>query len=188
VLIGSVFGKRVSYEARLRKRASRIADGRVVLPGIFRSAEVAQSWTDFDCAVHVPLSENCGGVLEPLLAAVPVVASSVGGIPELVVDGITGRLVPARNPKLLANVVLEVLADLDHYRKLALKGQKLVRRMFDINRTGREVYETYRSVLHGAARPSEFYSGDYLSTLRMTPETGPGVPIDDLQQRDEMAV
>jgi glycosyltransferase involved in cell wall biosynthesis len=188
VLIGGVFGKRRSYEDRLRKRASRIADNRVMLPGLFSSPEVAQSWPDFDCAVHVPLSENCGGVLEPLLAGVPVVASSVGGIPEVVIEGVTGRLVPMRDPKRLASVVLEVLADLGRYRDLALTGQELVRQMFDVNRTGREVHEAYRSILHGAVRPFEFDSRDYLSTLRSASRIEAGVPVANLQRLDRTAV
>ena len=60
------------------------------MPGKFNADEVAQSWPDYDCAVHVPLSENCGGVVEPLLAGVPTIAGNVGGLPEVVHHHRTG--------------------------------------------------------------------------------------------------
>ena len=170
VLIGDSYGMAKWYEERLRERARKVAGDRILLPGLFSPPEVAQSWPDFDCAVHVPLSENCGGVLEPLLAGVPVVASSVGGIPEVVIEGVTGRLVPVHSPKTLARVVLEVLADLDRHRQMALTGRALVKNMFDVNRTGREVYGVYRHILHGAVRPWEFDSRAYIRHLTSAPE------------------
>ena len=46
----------------------------------------------------MPISENCGGVIELLAAGVPTVASRVGGLPEVVHDGVTGWTVPWRSP------------------------------------------------------------------------------------------
>jgi len=182
VLIGDSYGLGRWYEERLRERARKVAGDRILLPGLFSPPEVAESWPDFDCAVHVPLSENCGGVVEPLLAGVPVVASSVGGIPEVVIEGVTGRLVPVRSPKVLAHVIQEVLAHLDHYRQLALNGRALVKHMFDVNRTGREVYEVYRHILRGAVRPWDFDSQAYVRRLASAPEARSPVAATSVQQ------
>ncbi len=165
VLIGDSFGRAEWYERSLRKRAQQKAGGRVILPGLFSPSDVAQSWPDFDCAVHVPLSENCGGVLEPLLAGVPVVASAVGGIPEVVMDGITGTLVPARAPKILATAVSDVLDNPAPHREMAMKGRALVKHMFDVERTGREVAEIYRHIIHGSPRPADFDSREFVKSL-----------------------
>jgi len=59
-------------------------------------------------------------VLEAMAAGLPVVASKVGGIPELVADGVTGRLVPPSHPDALAAAILEVL---DHPNRGAAFGQ-----------------------------------------------------------------
>ncbi len=157
VLIGTTFGRRSRrYEQTLRRRALEVGKGRILMPGYFTAEEVAQSWPDFDCAVHVPLSENCGGTIEPLMCGVPTVASNVGGLPEVVIDNVTGRLVPPRNPGALAIAILEALADPLCARKLAANGQRLARRMFDIRRTAAEVYDIYRHLLTGSPRPCEF--------------------------------
>lgn len=49
-------------------------------------------------------------LLEAMAAGVPIVASEVGGIPEIVVPGVTGRLVPAGDPERLFSAIAEVLA------------------------------------------------------------------------------
>lgn len=149
------------YEARLRARALRKAGDRVRFAGYLSPVEIASAWPDFDVAVHVPLSENCGGVLEPLLAGIPTVAGLVGGLPELVIDGVTGKTVPTRNPAALARAIHEVLSDLPRYRELAQTGRRLVRTMFDVSRTGGEIHAIYRHLLDPACqRPAEFRSAD----------------------------
>jgi len=106
-----------------------------------------------------------------LLAGVPVIASNVGGIPEVVMDDVTGKLVPVRSPGVVAHAVIEVLANLEHYRGLGETGRRLVGRMFDVERTGREVYQIYRHILQSSARPREFNSRDYVRQLAPLPET-----------------
>ncbi len=147
VLVGGVFGNDRRYEQRLRDRARQAGGGRIQMPGYVNRDDIAAAWPDFDCAVHVPLSENCGGVIEPLLAGVPTIAARVGGLPEIVKDGVTGKTVNVRRPEELAHAILEVLDDLERYRALARKGRDLVRNLFDVRRTAAEVLQVYREVL-----------------------------------------
>jgi glycosyltransferase involved in cell wall biosynthesis len=123
-------------------------------------------WPDFDVAVHVPTSENCGGVIEPMLAGVPTIAGRVGGLPEVVIDGLTGKLVGIRDPHELARAVLNVLDDQEHYRGLARVGRNLVGTMFGVQRTAREVFEIYGHILDTSyPQPPEFDSMAYLRDL-----------------------
>jgi glycosyltransferase involved in cell wall biosynthesis len=66
-------------------------------------------------------------VLEAMAAGVPVVATAVSGIPEVVTDGETGRLVPPQRPDLLADALEKLLADPVERARLAEAGQCLVR-------------------------------------------------------------
>ncbi len=157
VLAGSAWGGATAYEKALQTRARAVGKGRILMPGYIPAERIPQVWPDFDCAVHVPLSENCGGVVEPLVSGVPIVAGATGGIPEVVFDGITGKLVPARRPSVLAEAILEVLGSLDRYRALAQNGRRLVQPMFDVRRTAREIVQVYRHILDpSSARPAEF--------------------------------
>ncbi|HEY4591394.1 MAG TPA: glycosyltransferase family 4 protein, partial [Thermoanaerobaculia bacterium] len=65
-------------------------------------------------------------VLEAMAAGVPVVASAVSGIPEVVVDGETGWLVPPEDPEALARALAEVLADPGEARRRGEAGRRRV--------------------------------------------------------------
>jgi glycosyltransferase involved in cell wall biosynthesis len=162
VLVGGSLGVAGAYEEKLRLLAEVKGTGHILMPGKIDTAEVAQCWPDFDCAIHVPLSENCGGVVEPLLAGIPTIAGDVGGLPEVVQEGITGKLVPARNPQLLAQAVLDVLDRIDEYRLMAQRGRRLVWTMFDPKRCSDEVLSIYRHILKNESHSESFDSEQFL--------------------------
>lgn len=69
-------------------------------------------------------------VLEAMAASVPVVATSVGGTPEAVVDGQTGLLVPPGKPQALAEAMLKVLSDPEQLKQMGQAGRQRVMQMF----------------------------------------------------------
>jgi glycosyltransferase involved in cell wall biosynthesis len=166
VLFGGTSGRTGRYEMSLRTRAERKGGGRVKMPGFLDPALMPDTWPDFDCAIHVPLSENCGGVGEPLLSGVATLAARVGGLPEVVVDGVTGKLVSYEDARHLADLILSFLDDLDYYKKLAGNGRELATVMFDTRRTATEVLGIYHHILNPSLpRPREFDSKTYASAI-----------------------
>lgn len=167
-LVGGALGAGKWYEERLRKRAQRVGGDCIELPGQLSPEEAPKTWETIDLAVHVPLSENCGGVLEPFIFGVPVIASQVGGLPEVVMDNVTGFLVPPRRPDLLAQTILKVIDDWPRARQLAQVGKRLVVEMFDVERTAREVHGIYQYVLGQTGQPpAAFDSQKFVETLKM---------------------
>lgn len=156
VLVGGQWGGGHAYEQRLHRRATARVGERVLFTGYVPGDRAPAFWDDFDCAVHVPISENCGGVVEPLLHGVPTIASRVGGLPEVVIDGLTGWLVPPRNPAALATAIEAVLADPGAAQQRAARGNRLVRMMFDVERTAREVHQLYAHLLGNGPAPLRF--------------------------------
>jgi len=91
----------------------------VYLPG--RVPDVAAWLRRADVLVHPVRWEGFGlAVLEAMLAGLPVVATRVSALPELVVDGVTGLLVPPDDPSSLARAVERVLASPSHYGEQGL--------------------------------------------------------------------
>ncbi|OPL14355.1 MAG: hypothetical protein AVO39_09230 [delta proteobacterium MLS_D] len=166
VFVGGQWGVDRRYEERLRRQAARAAGTRIVFAGKVPHENAADLWHGFDLAVHTPVSENCGGVAEPLLAGVPTIASSVGGLPEVVLHGVTGWLVPPSSPTKLSNAILYALDNEDEARRMALRGQELVRHMFDVDRTGAEIADIYEAVTKGSpAGPAMFDPESFVANL-----------------------
>jgi glycosyltransferase involved in cell wall biosynthesis len=69
-------------------------------------------------------------VLEAMTAELPVVATDVGALAELVLDGVTGRLVPPRDPAALAAALGQLLADPDRAREMGRAGGEHLRAQF----------------------------------------------------------
>src|SRR4029077_16859876 len=69
--------------------------------------DIPAVYADLDVAVHPSLSENCGAAVESLAPSCPTVRTAVGGLPDVVVDGETGWLVPPHAPERLADAIGE---------------------------------------------------------------------------------
>jgi glycosyltransferase involved in cell wall biosynthesis len=65
-------------------------------------------------------------IVEAMASGTPVIASNVGGIPELVQDNETGMLIKPRDPKSLANAIEHLLDNEDERRRLGMNGRKRV--------------------------------------------------------------
>ena len=101
-----------------------------------------------DIFVHTPVWEGLGvAVIEALAAGLPVVASRVGGIPELITDGETGLLVPAQDPSALCNALLQCVRHPDWAKTLGTHGQAKVRAHYDIGTTARANEALYYELL-----------------------------------------
>jgi glycosyltransferase involved in cell wall biosynthesis len=85
----------------------------------------------------------CLAVIEAQAAGVPVVATPVGGIRETVVDGVTGLLVPPREPAALAAGILRLLDDPAAAQRLAEEAQRRVRDRFSVERMVAETLALY---------------------------------------------
>ncbi len=85
-------------------------------------------------------------IMEALQYRLPVVATAVSGIPELIEDGVTGMLVPERDPTALAAAIRRLTADRDAALALAERGRAAVRQRFDPDTNHRQVFDLYRTV------------------------------------------
>jgi glycosyltransferase involved in cell wall biosynthesis len=87
--------------------------------------------------------------------AKPIVATASGGTPEIVVDGVTGLLVPPRNPGALAEALLALLKDPARCQALGASGRERAVKQFSIHAHVRQTMAVYAEVLavRGIGRP-----------------------------------
>ena len=108
-----------------------------------------------DCDLFV-LSSDWEGfgivIAEAMAAGKPVIATAVGGVPELVEDGVTGILVPSRDPQALAQAILRLVKDPDLRQRMGKAAQERALERFDIARTAREYEALYLKLLEECGR------------------------------------
>jgi colanic acid/amylovoran biosynthesis glycosyltransferase len=74
-------------------------------------------------------------LMEAMSSGLPVVASDLSGIPELVLDGVTGLLTPPGDPQAIADALARLHADPELRRRLGEQGRRRIEEEFDVQRT-----------------------------------------------------
>jgi glycosyltransferase involved in cell wall biosynthesis len=99
-------------------------------------------------------SEASSQVIPQALAVgTPVVASAVGGSPELIESGVTGYLVPPGDATALAAAIVAMLADADGARAMARRGQARVTARFSMDAVMARTTAVYEELLAQTTRP-----------------------------------
>ncbi len=133
--------------AALEEECCRLGlDGVVTFHGWRRDIEGV--YGDLDVVVNSSRNEGTPvALIEALAAARPVVATRVGGTPDLLGDGARGLLVPAGDPEALAAAILETLRSPDAARERARAGRAHVLAQHSASRLIADIDALYRELL-----------------------------------------
>lgn len=100
-----------------------------------------------DCvALPYVQASSSGVLLSAYLRAKPVVVSRVGGLPEMVEDGVSGLLVPPQDPDAMAHALVELLGDPGRARDMGRAGRSLLDRRYAWPGVAHLTAELYRSL------------------------------------------
>ena len=117
----------------------------VLLPG-FRT-DVLGCLKGFDLFVMSSVTEGLGtSILDAMACGRPVVATTAGGIPEVVRDGENGILVPPRDHEAMAAAIVKLLKDDALRRRMGAAGLSLVNARFSSERMVQETLSVYQRV------------------------------------------
>lgn len=124
----------------------------VMLVGFVPDLPAAMS--ALDIALYVPLESDGMGrvVFECLALGLPLVASRVGVVPEILTDGRDALLVPAGEPALLAGAIRRLGADAELRTSLGLAGRRLVGERFSGARVASRLADLYGAAMRGRTR------------------------------------
>ncbi|HEX2221391.1 MAG TPA: glycosyltransferase [Candidatus Limnocylindria bacterium] len=158
VIVGSEHGSHAGYARRVRALVDALATAEGASPVTFLGprTDVDRLLAGFDvlALASVPRSEGIPtAALEAMASAVPVVATDVGGVREVVEDGVTGSVVPALDPRSLAAAVVELLSEPSRRSEMAVESRRRAEERFSLDRCAETHLRAYRMALsRGAGR------------------------------------
>ncbi|HEY0737130.1 MAG TPA: glycosyltransferase [Herpetosiphonaceae bacterium] len=142
--IGGAGSLRSAFEQRIHELDS---GGHVTLRGRIDHAEVPAFLRSLALFAMPSRAEAFGvAALEAQACGLPVVASNVGGLPEVVCDGETGLLVPPEQPQALAEALLALIGDPQRRTRMGAAGREWVRARYDWQTNVDQMLEVYRQV------------------------------------------
>ncbi len=133
----------------------------VSFPGFIPYDQVSELFCSADVFVMSSAVHSTGErdglptvIMEALMHRVPVVATDVCGIHEVIQDGITGFLVPEKNAAELADAIIKMVGDRKAALEMAERGRSLVVREFDQERNHGKILDLYRKLVRPPRRTS----------------------------------
>lgn len=146
IFVGGPWGQADKYFQQVKAYAHEKCGDSCIFLGM--RTDVPLLYPQFDLAVHPSHSENVGGAVESMYAQVATLTSDVGGFPDLVVDGETGYMAPAKNPTLLAAKIMQAVANPAERETLIANGLVKVTQVMNVQNNAQQVYDFYQHVLH----------------------------------------
>jgi glycosyltransferase involved in cell wall biosynthesis len=141
-----MFGDGPKLEQTRAMAANLDAAGHVVCPGFEKN--IIGHLRGADIVINPSLTEGLPNVvLEAMAVRVPVIATAVGGVPELITDNENGRLVPAKDPSPLGRAIVELAGDHKLRERFAAAGLQTVIKEFSFEAQSRKLHEVYTEVL-----------------------------------------
>lgn len=137
-----------------RKKLERLSEklglkNKVKFLGELEPDKVPEYLSEADVFVRPSRSEGLGSAfLEAMAAEIPVIATPVGGIPDLIKDRKTGLFCEKENPEDLAEKINEILTDLNLSQTIISNAQKLVNEKYSWDVISKEMGKIYAKAIH----------------------------------------
>ena len=147
-IVGSPLFEEKDYEQELHDLVNQLGVNSLVQFTGFRT-DVDAVMRESDLVVHASITGEPFGqvVIEAMAAARAVVATNGGGVPEIVLDGITGLLVPMGDADAMARAIRKLLNDPETSHKMGQAGKARVQSFFTIEQTAQKVSAIYMQIL-----------------------------------------
>lgn len=142
-----IVGDGVGFDDVRRRVREMGLEASVIMTGFRRDIPEVMAALDVLVLPSTKSEATSQVIPQALAVGTPVAAAATGGIPEIVRDGETGRLVEPGNADALAQAVLSLLEDPEGAREMALAGQAFVRERLSADAAMDATTEVYRALL-----------------------------------------
>jgi glycosyltransferase involved in cell wall biosynthesis len=140
-----IVGDGIGFDDVCRRVKEMDLESRVVMTGFRRDVPEVMAALDVLVLPSIKSEAMSQVIPQALAVGTPVVGTSIGGTPELVRDGETGRLVPPADSAALAAAIVDLLDDPERARAMAHRGQALVLAEHSIDATMARTVAVYEA-------------------------------------------
>jgi glycosyltransferase involved in cell wall biosynthesis len=137
-----------SYLVQLKRKLSPDAAKRVTFAGLVAHRDVPAFYKEADIYIGPSLYESFGvSIIEAMTAGVPVVATRVGAVPEVISEGESGLVVDSNNPRAIADAVVKLLTNSQLRNSMSFAAREMIWKRFSWETICSALVETYLEVL-----------------------------------------
>ena len=151
MIVGSAMGQDKAYENNLKHLVGKLnLEQKVFFTG-WRE-DVREIMSIFDVLVQASSTFREGFPLvciEGMAENKPLVVTNIPGPSEIVIDGVTGYIIPPSNPERLAEAIIKIISDESLARAMGVEGRKRVVEYFDINKIVDKIQSIYKILIKG---------------------------------------
>ena len=149
------------WEEKLREQIARLDLGhRVELVGVLTSEEIREELRACHLFALASVVDSQGAsdllptvITEAMFSGRAVLSTHTAGIPEMIVDGVTGRLIPAADPHAFAQAICELDADRTLLASMGAAGRSMAQEKFSLSQTTAQLAEQFSHVMPEVAPP-----------------------------------
>jgi glycosyltransferase involved in cell wall biosynthesis/SAM-dependent methyltransferase len=181
VIVGAAYATHAGYERTVRHLAYELGVGKqLIFAGARDCVELLYQAMEIKLVTSVPRSEGATTtVIEAMASGLPVIATDVGALREVVADGDTGLLVPPRQPAALAQAVVRLLENPSLRNTMGTRGRARFETRFSIERCVEAHMNAYAAA---RSRPVQRGSANHASDNITTLSNGRRDPLDRLRR------
>lgn len=152
VMIGpdSFIDSNNTFSQHLKRHAKKLGvEKNIVFEGFASNEYLRLLYNAADMLIFPSIWQEPFGkvILEAMCYEKPVVASNVGGVPEIIKNNINGLLVPPSNPSKLATAVNQLLANTEFSQELGKSGREIILRNFTFEKVARHFEKIYENFM-----------------------------------------
>ena len=141
-----------SLEDKLKKQCKKLKiDKNVQFVGYVDNKQVPEYLNKMDIFILPSVQETFGvSAVEAAACGLPVIASDVCGLPEVVINNKTGLLVKTGDPETLAEAIIQLADNRELTRKMGRAGRDFVKKEYEWNNNAEKMDDLYKSIIKGS--------------------------------------
>jgi glycosyltransferase involved in cell wall biosynthesis len=137
----------IDYLEHIKSKIPAHLTSQVIFTGSLHQQGLLPYYQQADIVINPSLSEAFGmSLVEAMATETPVIATKIGGMPEIVDDNVTGLLVEPANPQALADATVQLISHPEQAREMGKAGRKKVRQRYSWSKIAESLINTYAAI------------------------------------------